>query len=151
RERDGDDCGERKEYSHVTFRTRFGGTDQYPIGTPVRAARRQEGLTFGWRVALILPVAADIRVDPEDGDRFPVTVREGSGQTVHHVTVPPPYLVRLTAGRVAADELVRRSFEFLLEREPKESILESFDLPLIGRYFPEYERELKRRLGTAGA
>jgi len=94
-------------------------------------------------------VAADIRVDPEGNDRFRVTVREGAGQTVHHVTVPAPYLARLTAGQVAADEVVRRSFEFLLEREPKESILETFDLPVIGRYFPEYERELKRRLGTS--
>jgi len=41
---------------------------------------------------------------------------------------------------------VRRSFEFLLEREPKESILTRFDLSLISRYFPEYEREIKRRL-----
>ena len=41
---------------------------------------------------------------------------------------------------------MRKSFEFLLEREPKESILRQFDLPLIGRYFPEYEREIKKRL-----
>jgi hypothetical protein len=34
----------------------------------------------------------------------------------------------------------------LLEREPKESILTRFDLSVIGRYFPEYEREIKRRL-----
>ena len=39
-------------------------------------------------------------------------------------------------------DLVRRSFVFLLEREPKESILRSFDLPVIGRYFPDYEREI---------
>jgi hypothetical protein len=41
---------------------------------------------------------------------------------------------------------VRRSFEFLLEREPKESILASFDLTVIARYFPEYESEIARRL-----
>ena len=40
-------------------------------------------------------------------------------------------------------DLVRRSFEFLLEREPKASILRRFDLPLIGRYFPEYERTIR--------
>ena len=42
------------------------------------------------------------------------------------------------------EDLVRRSFVFLLAREPKESILGRFDLPLIGRYFPEYEREIRR-------
>jgi hypothetical protein len=41
---------------------------------------------------------------------------------------------------------VRRSFEFLLEREPKESILTRLDLSVISRYFPEYEREIKGRL-----
>jgi len=46
----------------------------------------------------------------------------------------------------AADptELVRRSFEFLLAREPKESILPSFGLSTIVRYFPEYESEILR-------
>jgi hypothetical protein len=33
-----------------------------------------------------------------------------------------------------------------LEREPKESILRSFELTVISRYFPEYEREIARRL-----
>ncbi len=41
--------------------------------------------------------------------------------------------------------LVRRSFEFLLEREPKESILRRFDLRDIGRYFPEYPEAIKRQ------
>lgn len=40
----------------------------------------------------------------------------------------------------------RESFRFLLEREPNTSILSSFDLPVIGRYFPEYEREIRERL-----
>jgi hypothetical protein len=35
----------------------------------------------------------------------------------------------------------------MLEREPRESILREFELPVIGRYFPEYEREIQRRLG----
>jgi hypothetical protein len=41
-------------------------------------------------------------------------------------------------------DLVRRSFEFLLEREPPESILSTFDLAVIQRYFPEYDRLFKR-------
>jgi hypothetical protein len=35
------------------------------------------------------------------------------------------------------------SFRFLLAREPKESILRSFGLSTIVRYFPEFEREIK--------
>ncbi len=41
---------------------------------------------------------------------------------------------------------MRSSFGFLLEREPKESILGTFDLRVIGRYFPDYEREIARRM-----
>ena len=49
---------------------------------------------------------------------------------------------RLAPGADDPVDLVRRSFAFLLEREPKESILRSFDLPVIGRYFPDYERTI---------
>jgi hypothetical protein len=38
-------------------------------------------------------------------------------------------------------------FEFLLQRESNTSILSSFELPVIGRYFPEYEDEIRRMLG----
>lgn len=43
--------------------------------------------------------------------------------------------------------MVEASFAFLLERESRELILREFDLPLINRYFPEYESEIRRRLG----
>ena len=44
------------------------------------------------------------------------------------------------------EDLVRASFEFLLERERKESILRQFELPMISRYFPDFEDTIKRRL-----
>ena len=62
----------------------------------------------------------------------------------HSVEVTSDDLERLDPGATDPTELVRRSFEFLLEREPKESILRSFDLPVIGRYFPEYEDLIRR-------
>ena len=40
------------------------------------------------------------------------------------------------------EELIRACFRFLLAREPKESILRSFDVSVIGHYFPEFEREI---------
>ena len=53
---------------------------------------------------------------------------------------------RLAGSQASPETLVAESFRFLLEREPKESILRSFDLSVIGRYFPEYEREIAKRL-----
>ena len=52
---------------------------------------------------------------------------------------------RLASNGETPESLVERSFEFLLEHEPKESILRSFALTDIGRYyFPEYEREIAK-------
>jgi hypothetical protein len=76
---------------------------------------------------------------------FEVTV-EGRTTTTHRVTVEPGYYDKLTGDTVTPELLVEKSFEFLLEREPNTSILRSFDLPVIGHYFPEYERTIKGML-----
>ncbi|MBI3768129.1 MAG: hypothetical protein HY271_06480 [Deltaproteobacteria bacterium] len=90
---------------------------------------------------------ATIEVEELRPGEFRVTVVEGVSRSAHTVTVDDAYARKLAGGAVATTELVRRSFAFLLEREPKESILATFALPVIGRYFPEYEREIRRRLG----
>lgn len=51
---------------------------------------------------------------------------------------------RQAHGQLTPEKLVRKSFEFLLEREPKESILREFNLSVISKYFPEYEKEVIR-------
>ena len=76
---------------------------------------------------------------------FDVTVGS-SIQTRHRVTVPTDYCKQLTDGKVSAEELVERSFEFLLQREPNTSILSRFALPVIGRYFPRYEQTIREML-----
>jgi hypothetical protein len=91
-------------------------------------------------------MAAGITVEHVQGDDFRVTVREGGGRTVHTVTIDPAYARRVAGDGVSREDLARRSFEFLLEREPKESILGRFDLPVIGTYFPGYEAEIGRRI-----
>ncbi|MFP4190584.1 MAG: hypothetical protein ACLFU6_00800 [Candidatus Hydrogenedentota bacterium] len=82
-----------------------------------------------------------ISVEKIDDKTFNVTVNK-SGTTQHKVTVPDDYHQKLTKGRISKEELIKRSFEFLLEREPNTSILRSFDLPVISQYFPEYERAI---------
>jgi hypothetical protein len=89
----------------------------------------------------------DVRTSPtRDGWHCVVTIREGSSQTRHEVTLSHQVYDQLSGARVPPEALVRESFAFLLEREPKESILRRFDLTVIGRYFPEFEAELRRRL-----
>lgn len=75
-----------------------------------------------------------------------VRVREGPFATEHRVAVAPADLERLDPGAAGPERLVRSAFDFLLEREPASSILRSFDLPVIGRYFPGWEANVRRRL-----
>ena len=74
---------------------------------------------------------------------FEVTVSNGD-QTKHTVKLSEKYYQKLTDGNVTPEELVRKSFNFLLLREPRESILRTFELPVISRYFPEYEENVLR-------
>ncbi len=77
-----------------------------------------------------------------------VTLDEGESVTRHSVSVTRADLARLDPGASEPTRLVRGSFEFLLEREPKESILRQFGLPEIGRYFPEYEGAIAAHLNS---
>lgn len=86
-----------------------------------------------------------VNVTRLDDTTYEVSV-QGRTSSTHIVTVTPDYAEKLAAG-VAVEQLVRRSFDFLLEREPNTSILRRFELPVIARYFPEYEREIRKMLG----
>jgi len=94
-----------------------------------------------------LPSADRITVSVrESGDGWlaEVTVRGPAMTTTHRVRVSKAERERYGGGREVTD-LVRRSFDFLLEREPNTSILREFDLSTIERYFPEYAREIAPR------
>jgi hypothetical protein len=91
-------------------------------------------------------IAAKIEVEKLDASHFRVRVIEAGSESTHQVTLNPKDHAGLAGATVQPEELIRKSFEFLLERESKESILTRFDLSVISRYFPEYEREIKMRL-----
>ena len=89
----------------------------------------------------------DVRTTPEgESWAFQVTVSGGGGQTSHRVTMSRNTYQQLTGEMCTPEELVRRSFEFLLEREPRESILREFEITVISRYFPDYEHEIIKRI-----
>ena len=84
---------------------------------------------------------AEIKVITIDENTFQVTVAAGS-ITMHEVNVGTAYALKLSGGNISTAELVKKSFEFLLQRESNNSILRRFDLSVIAHYFPEYEREI---------
>jgi len=84
---------------------------------------------------------SEYSIMPLGGRTFQVKVEgEGSGST-HEVTVDDAALANL-GWEGSFEELIRLSFDFLLAREPKESILAKFELSDVSRYFPEYADEI---------
>lgn len=86
-----------------------------------------------------------VSVKPLGGSKYKVTVEEGGSRTEHEVTATPAVVEQYAPG-AAPERLVEASFDFLLEREPKEAILRRFDLPVIERYFPDYPRSIRKRI-----
>lgn len=93
---------------------------------------------------------AKIDVTPAGNDLYRVEVTDEQGTSSHDVTIPDGYPDQIGVGDVAHSDLVFESFRFLLEREPKEQIMGRFELPVIARYFPEYEDTIGDRVGAAG-
>lgn len=91
----------------------------------------------------------DVRlVEDRDPFVFDVAARDENSETRHRVTLARKDFARLAAG-ADANGLVEASFRFLLDREPKEAILAGFDVSVIARYFPEFERKLPDYLSKA--
>jgi hypothetical protein len=83
-----------------------------------------------------------------DGDGWvcQVGVDHAGERTQHTVNVTQAELARWGRGdqREDVEQLVQRSFDFLLQREAPAAILHRFDLSAIQHYFPEFDREFSR-------
>jgi hypothetical protein len=91
----------------------------------------------------------DVRCDAApDGWRCAVTVHDDRSSSTHEVTVNADDAIDFAAATDAAHvtRLIEETFDFLLEREPKESILRTFDLSVVSRYFPDFDHEIRSRL-----
>jgi hypothetical protein len=88
---------------------------------------------------------AEIQIARKNSETFEVVVKAGR-TTTHTVTLKQDIYQKLTNGMVPPERLIEKSFEFLLEREDNTAILSRFELPVIGRYFPEYEKTIVERL-----
>jgi hypothetical protein len=93
-----------------------------------------------------VPAPPTVLVARQADGTFSVKVKGDRSETTHSVSVPDGLATTVGAAKVPAEELVRASFAFLLDREPASSILTRFSLEVIGRYFPEYPAELRNYL-----
>jgi len=85
------------------------------------------------------------RLPGDDPMKFEVRARDGAGQTRHRVTMKARDFARL-APSATPERCVEAAFAFLLDREPKESILASFDVSVISRYFSDFESKFPNYL-----
>ena len=84
-----------------------------------------------------------ISINKISEDLFEVTVADRI-TTTHKVTVTDESLTVLTDNNVTKTQLLNFSFRFLLEKEPNTSILSSFDINVISKYFSNYRDEVRR-------
>lgn len=90
---------------------------------------------------------AEITVQSSDRQpvtsRFHVGIRDDDSSTEHDVTLSESDYDRLGTKYGTPEDFIRACFVFLLDREPKESILPRFDVSVISRYFPEFESTIQ--------
>ena len=85
----------------------------------------------------------DLDITAADQHTYDVTITADDGsRTDHTVHVSPAWLAGLGLSAAQEPVLVRASMLYLLEREPPSSILPSFGLDEIVRYFPQYQDEI---------
>jgi hypothetical protein len=78
-----------------------------------------------------------------DGWTCQVTIQEGGRAVSVHVVEATRRELERFAPESSVEDLVRRSFKFLLEREPPQSILRRFGLSDIEHYYPQYPRVIR--------
>lgn len=77
-----------------------------------------------------------------DDDTFEVRINE----LVYKVTLDNNYHGQLTDGKISKEDLIKKSFEYLLKQESPEYILKEFDIKVIANFFPNFPDEIKQSL-----
>ena len=84
----------------------------------------------------------ELLINQLSNDKFEIIIYRDQ-QTKHVVTLSDELYFSLTSKKISKKELLKYSFQFLLEREPNTTILSSFELTEISKYFPEYLKKVK--------
>ena len=88
--------------------------------------------------------------DPTQTLKFDVVVRDSRGESRHRVTMEAEDAARWARLGAEPSHCVEAAMRFLLDREPKESILGVFDMRVIRRYFPDFDDAFPGYLARLG-
>jgi hypothetical protein len=93
-----------------------------------------------------------ISVTPHPGGEliFDVIVREPGGESRHRVTIEANEAERWAKLGAEPSRCAEAVMRFLLDREPKESILNAFDTNVVRRYFPGFDDAFPSYLARLG-
>jgi hypothetical protein len=94
--------------------------------------------------------AISVHADPARTLSFDVIVRDARSESRHRVTMEADDAARFAALGAEPARCVEAAMRFLLDREPKESILRAFDMHDIRRYFPEFDHAFPGYLARLG-
>ncbi len=96
--------------------------------------------------------APSVTVTPCHGSifTFDVIVRDLRGERRHRVTIDAAEAQRWKKLGAAPSRCVEAVMRFLLDREPKETIMSAFDMRVVRRYFPEFDEAFPRYLVRLG-
>jgi hypothetical protein len=95
-------------------------------------------------------VAISVLGDPAGALTFDVVVRDARSQSRHRVTIEADDAARWARLGAGPSHCVEAAMRFLLDREPKETILGAFDTQVIRRYFPEFDDAFPDYLARPG-
>ena len=95
-------------------------------------------------------VAISVLADPARALTFDVVVRDARSESRHRVTMQADDAARWAKLGAEPARCVEAAMRFLLDREPKESILAAFDMSVIRRYFPEFDDAFPGYLARLG-
>ena len=134
-----------KEENGVNRKTRYSTQAVYSNGILIslNTLLPNKFVEFLLLVIKMAEIIVETLSSSSGGAIFQVTVRDETSQSKHRVRMSHDYHQKLANGKTP-EEFIKTSFEFLLSKEPKESILSEFDLPKISTFFPEFEEEIKK-------
>jgi hypothetical protein len=89
---------------------------------------------------------ATIHIEPAGNSKYHVSIEDRGKTSRFTVTATPEDVARYAPEGTTPERLIHASFEFLLRKEPAGSILSSFALPVIERYFPDYPTTIRSML-----
>ena len=87
---------------------------------------------------------------PGSAFTFDVIVRDLRGESRHRVTIEANEAERWAKLGADPSRWAEAVMRFLLDREPKESILSAFDMRIVRRYFPGFDDAFPSYLARLG-